>query len=63
MQGLDINGYFEIAEELLDTGKSQPWHKRTVQEVLFLPFNSHLAKLPSLSVHQLNGLSNISCHV
>jgi hypothetical protein len=63
MQGLDINGRFEIAEELLDARKSRPWHKRTVQEVLCLPFNPHLAKLPLLGVHQLNGLSDTSCHV
>jgi hypothetical protein len=51
MQGLNINGCFEIAEELLDTGKSWPRHKRTVQEILFLPFNPHLAKPPLLGVH------------
>jgi len=57
---LDLNRCFKLVEELLDTRERQAWHKRAVEEVLFLPFDPHLAKLPLLGVHEINAVSNIS---
>jgi hypothetical protein len=59
MQRLDLNRCFKLVEELLDTRERRPWHKRTVEEILFLPFDPHLAKLPLLGVHELNAVSSI----
>jgi len=60
MQRLDLNRRFKLVEELLDVGERRAWHKRAVEEVLFLSFDSHLAKLPLLGVHEINAVSNIS---
>jgi hypothetical protein len=60
MECLDFNRRFKLAEELLDGGERRAWHKRAVEEVLFLPFDSHLAKLPLLGIHEINAVSNIS---
>jgi hypothetical protein len=59
MQRLDLNRGFKLLEELLDIREGWPWHKRTVEEILFLPFDPHLAKLPLLGVHEFNAVSNI----
>jgi hypothetical protein len=59
MQRLDLNRCFKLVEEMLDTRERWPGHKRTVEEILFLPFDPHLAKLPLLGVHELNAVSNI----
>jgi hypothetical protein len=47
-------------EELLDTRERRPWHKRAVEEILFLPVDPHPAKLSLLGVHKPNAVSNIS---
>jgi len=60
MQRLDLNRCFKLVEEWLDTRERWPWHKRTGEESLFLPFDLHPAKLPLLDVHELNAVSNIS---
>jgi hypothetical protein len=60
MQRLDLNCCFKLVEEVLDTREGRPWHKRAVEEVLFLPLDPHLAKLPLLGVHKINAVSNIS---
>jgi hypothetical protein len=60
MQGLDLNCRFKFVEELLDTGERRAWHKRAVEEVLFLPCDPHLANLPLLDIHEIDDLSNIS---
>ena len=60
MQRLDLNRRFKLVEELLDVEERRAWHKRAVEEVLFLPFDAHLAKLPLLGVHEINAVSNIS---
>ena len=60
MQRLDLNRCFKLVEELLDTSERRPWHKRTGEEILFLPFDPHLAKLLLRGVHELNAVSNIS---
>jgi hypothetical protein len=60
MQRLDLNRRFKLVEELLDVGERRAWHKRAVEEVLFMPFDPHLAKLPLLGVHKINAVSNIS---
>jgi len=60
MQCLDLNRCFKLVEELLDSRERRPWHKRTVEEILFLPFDQHPAKLPLLGVDDLNAVSNIS---
>jgi hypothetical protein len=60
MQRLHLNRCFKCVEELLDTRERRPWHKRTGEEVLFLPFDPHLAKLPLRGIHELNAVSNIS---
>jgi hypothetical protein len=60
MQRLDLNRCFKLVEELLDTRERRPWHKRTVEEFLFLPFDPHPANLSLLGVHKLNAVSNIS---
>jgi len=57
---LDLNRCFKLVEELLDTRERQAWHKHAVEEVLFLPFDPHLAKLPLLGVHEIKAVSNIS---
>jgi hypothetical protein len=59
MQCLDLNCRFKLMEELLDVGERRAWQKRAREEVLFLPFDPHLAKLPLLGVHELNAASNI----
>ena len=59
MQSLGLNRRFKLVEELLDTRERRPWHKRTGEELLFLPFDPHLAKLSLLGVHELNAVSNI----
>jgi hypothetical protein len=59
-QRLDLNRRFKLAEELLDVGERRAWHKRAVEEVLFLPFDSHLANVPLFGIHELNAVSNIS---
>jgi hypothetical protein len=60
MQRLDLDRRFKLVEELLDLGERRAWHKRAVEEVLFLPFDPYLAKRPLLGVHELNAVSNIS---
>jgi len=60
MQRLNLNRCFELVEELLDAGECRAWHKRAVEEILFLPFDSHLAKLPLFGIHEINAVSNIS---
>jgi hypothetical protein len=60
MQRLDLNRRFKLVEELLDIGERRAWHKRAVEEVLFMPFDPHLAKPPLLSVRKINAVSNIS---
>jgi hypothetical protein len=60
MQRLDLNCRFKLMEELLDVGERQAWHKRAGEEVVFLPFDPHLAKLPLLGVHEIKAVSNIS---
>jgi hypothetical protein len=59
MQRLDLNRRIKFVEELLDVGERRAWHKRAVEEVLFLPFDPHLAKLLLLGVHEINAVSNI----
>jgi hypothetical protein len=60
MERLDLNCRFELMEELLNAGECWAWHKRAIEEILFLPFDLHLAKLPLLGVHEINAVSNIS---
>jgi hypothetical protein len=60
MQRLDLNRRFKLVEEWLDVGELRAWHKRAVEEVFFLTFDPHLAKLLLLGVHELNAVSNIS---
>jgi hypothetical protein len=59
MQRLDLNCRFKLLEEVLDVGERWAWQKRALEEVLFLPFDPHLAKLPLLSVHEIKAVSNI----
>ena len=59
MQRLHLNRRLKLVEELLDVGERRAWHKRAVEEVLFLPFDLHLAKLLLLGVHEINAVSNI----
>jgi hypothetical protein len=59
LQRLDLNRRFKVMEELLDVGECRAWQKRAVEEVLFLPFDPHLAKLPLLGVHEIKAVSNI----
>jgi hypothetical protein len=59
-QRLDLNRRFKLMEEVLDTGECRAWHKRAVEEVLFLPVDPRLAKLLLLGVHEINAVSNIS---
>jgi hypothetical protein len=60
MQRLDLNRRFKLVEEWLDTRERRSWHKHAVEEILFLPFDPHLAKLPLLDVHESKAVSNIS---
>jgi hypothetical protein len=60
MQCLDLNCRFKLVEEVLDVGERRAWHKRAVEEVLFLTFDAHLAKLPLLGIHKINAISNVS---
>jgi hypothetical protein len=60
MQRLDLNRRFKLVEESLDVGERRAWHKRAVEEVLFLPFDPHLANLPLLGVHEIKAVPNIS---
>jgi hypothetical protein len=57
---LDLNRRFKLVEELLDVGECRAWHKPAGEKICFLPFDPYLAKLPLLSVHEINAVSNIS---
>jgi hypothetical protein len=57
---LDLNRRLKLVEEVLDGGECRAWHKRAVEDVLFLPFDAHLAKLPLLGIHKINAISNVS---
>jgi hypothetical protein len=59
MQRLDLNRCFKLLEELLDKRERWPWRKCTVEEILFLPFNPHLSKLPLFGVYEFNTVSNV----
>ena len=60
MQRLDLNRRFKLMEELLDVGERRAWHKRAGEEILFLSFDPHLAKLSLLGIHEINAVSNIA---
>jgi hypothetical protein len=60
MQRLNLNRRFKLVEEVLDVGERRAWYKRAVEEVLFLPFDPYLAKLPLLGVHEIKTVSNKS---
>jgi hypothetical protein len=59
-QRLDLNRYFKLVEELRNSRERRSRHKRPVEEIVFLPFDPHLAKLPLLGVHEINAVPNIS---
>jgi hypothetical protein len=59
MQRLDLHSRFELVEKLRDASESWTWHKRATEQILFLQFNLHLAKLPLLSVHEINNVSHM----
>ena len=48
---MDLNRCFKLVEDLLDTRERRPWHKRAGEEILFLPFDPHLAKW----LHRITG--------
>lgn len=62
MQGLHLNRRFKVVKELRNTGERWAWHKRAPEQILFLPFNLHLANLPLPSVHEINDVSNMLWH-
>jgi hypothetical protein len=62
MQCLGLNRCFKLMEEVLDVGERRAWHKRAGEDLLFLPFDPHLANLPLRGVHEIKAVSNISCH-
>ena len=56
MQRLDLDGFLEIAKELLDVGEGRAWNKLAQDEIIFMAFYPHLANLSLLGINQIDCL-------